>query len=680
VSGQTGGGILGFPGVVAEGEFEAAITEPFLAGSRLFYSATNRSAFSVPSPGIGYIQTSLVVNLFITLTEPMMFSELSTGDFGVINIETVSGQPGGITGNMLGAGLYNIFIPFIGLAGNRPGDQALQDLAGTYTLDLLPDCGTSDQLLAGGAAGGGAGDQFGVSVASSGDTLVVGALNETVSGADRGAAYVYVRSGSGWVQQARLLAADGAAGDAFGTSVAIDGNTIVVGAANDDVGASVDQGSAYIFVRSGTTWTQQAKLTANDGVAVDVFGVSVAVSGETAVVGAYVDDVGAVANQGSAYVFVRSGTNWTQQRKLLASNGAANDGFGVSVAIDGNTALVGAYIRDVPGGAGSDEGSTYVFVRSGTTWSEQAQLTALDSDLFGVSVALDGETAIIGSWADDIAANNAQGSAYVFTRSGTSWTQEARLTASDGMGEDRFGIAVGLSGNTAVVGAYLDDGPSLDRGAAYVFARSGTAWQQEWRLTAHNGVAGDNFGVAVALSGGTAVVGACLDDATGHDSGSAWTFELTTDGCLPGVSVQPQPAGACEGQTETFTVTASGSGPHAYQWRKDAVAINTAAHPSAATATLAVTVMEASAAGLYDCVVTNPFGSRISVAASLAVSSSDFDGDGDIGTDLDIEAFVACLGGSCCTTCGSADFDGDGDSGTDLDIEAFFRVLGGGSC
>src|SRR5206468_3053516 len=161
----------------------------------------------------------------------------------------------------------------------------------------------------------------------------------------------------------------------------------------DDVGANADQGSAYVFVRNVTTWTQQAQLTASDGAVSDAFGWSVAISGDTAVVGAFVDDVGANVDQGSAYVFVRSGTTWTQQAQLTASDGAVSDAFGWSVAISGDTAVVAAFVDDV--GANVDQGSAYVFVRSGTTWTQQAQLTALDgaaNDDFGYSAAISGDT------------------------------------------------------------------------------------------------------------------------------------------------------------------------------------------------------------------------------------------------------------------------------------------------
>ena len=188
----------------------------------------------------------------------------------------------------------------------------------------------------------------------------------------------------------------------------------MLGAYRDDVGARADQGSAYVFTRSGTVWTQQAKLTAADGTANDSFGISVAISGDTALVGAYTDDVGGNILQGSAYIFTRSGTNWTQQQKLTASDGAANDRFGFSVALSGGTALVGAWLDDV--GANANQGSAYVFKRLGTLWTEQQRLTASDgeaSDTFGYSVVLSGDTAIIGTAFDDVGANNAQGSAYI---------------------------------------------------------------------------------------------------------------------------------------------------------------------------------------------------------------------------------------------------------------------------
>jgi len=382
------------------------------------------------------------------------------------------------------------------------------------------------------ASDGAAEDYFGVSVALSGDTALVGAYGDDVgANSNQGSAYVFTRSGTTWTQQGKLTASDGAADDLFGYSVALSGDTALVGAVLDDVGVNIDQGSAYVFTRSGTTWTQQGKLTASDGTDEDRFGYSVALSGDTALVGAWRDDVGANYDQGSAYVFTRSGTTWTPQGKLTASDGEAGDIFGNSVALSGDTALVGAEYDHV--GANSDQGSVYVFTRSGTTWTQQGKLTASDGaagDYFGISVALSGDTALVGAYLDNVGANMWQGSAYVFTRSGTTWTQQGKLTASDGAAEDRFGISVALSGDTALVGAYLDDvGANIYQGSAYVFTRSGATWTQQGKLTASDGAADELFGVSVALSGDTALVGADSDTVGANsDQGSAYFYDIIT--------------------------------------------------------------------------------------------------------------------------------------------------------
>jgi hypothetical protein len=371
---------------------------------------------------------------------------------------------------------------------------------------------------------GAAEDQFGQAVAIDGDTMIVGADRDDVGAiVDQGSASIYRWTGSGWVFEATLTATGGAAGDQFGYSVAISGDTAIVGAAVDDVGANNNQGSAYVFTRSGTTWTQQAQLIAVDGAFNDRFGISVALSGNTAIVGAYGDNNG----QGSAYVFTRSGTTWTQQAQLTAAGGANGDQFGVSVTLSGDTAIVGAYFDDV--GANSNQGSAYVFTRTGTIWAQQAQLTAAGgavNDLFGISVAISGDTALVGAYVDDVGANTDQGSAYVFTRSGTTWTQQAQLNAAGGAATDRFGFSVAISGDTAVVGAYNDDvGANTDQGSGYVFTRSGSTWTQQAQFTATDGAALDNFGISVAVSGDTAVVGAYADDVSANAyQGSAWVF------------------------------------------------------------------------------------------------------------------------------------------------------------
>ena len=274
-------------------------------------------------------------------------------------------------------------------------------------------------------------------------------------------------------------ASDGASFDGFGYSVALDGDTALVGAYAADVNGNFDQGAAYVFVRQGASWSQQQKLVASDGVQGDFFGYSVALDGDTALIGAAQANVNGNFDQGAAYVFVREGASWSQQQKLVASDGVADDRFGRSVALDGDTALIGADQADVNGNF--YQGAAYVFVRQGASWSQQQKLVASDGaqgDRFGWSVALDGETALVGASLADVGGNASQGTAYVFVREGASWSQQQKLVASDGAARDRFGWSVALDGETALVGAYwADAGGNANQGAAYVFLREGASWE-----------------------------------------------------------------------------------------------------------------------------------------------------------------------------------------------------------
>lgn len=378
------------------------------------------------------------------------------------------------------------------------------------------------------ASDGAMNDNFGCSVSIYGDTALIGAYHDgTAAGAAAGSAYVITRSGSSWTQQAKLTALDGAVSDKFGYSVSISGDTALIGVIQDDNAAGVATGCAYVFSRSGAVWSSQAKLTASDGASNDNFGCSVSISEDTALVGSDQDDTPAGSDAGSAYVFTRSGTSWTQQAKLIASDGAVTDYFGRSVSVYGDTALVGAPNDNTT--VGTDTGSAYVFTRSGTSWTQQAQLAASDagaSDYFGCSVSLFGDTALIGAYQDDIATIADAGSAYVFIRSGSSWSQQTKLTASDRAVYDYFGRSVSLSGDTALVGADQDDiAAGVDAGSAYVFIRSGSSWSQQAKLTASDGASSDYFGRSVSLFGDTALVGAPFDNTVaGTDAGSAYVF------------------------------------------------------------------------------------------------------------------------------------------------------------
>ena len=428
------------------------------------------------------------------------------------------------------------------------------------------------------ASNTGASDQFGAAVAVSGDTVVVGAPREHGAA---GAAYVFVRSGGAWSQQAYLKASNTGAGDGFGSSVAISGDTVVVGAPGEDSQATgvngkqsdntaPSAGAGYVFVRSGTIWSQQAYLKASNTGASDGFGSSVAISGGTVVVGAPGESSQATGvngdqgnnlalEAGAAYVFVRNSTTWSQQIYLKASNAEARDQFGAAVAISGDAVVVGAPYEDSDAtGVNGDQSSTgspdagagYVFVRNSTTWSEQAYLKASNTgvlDHFGWSVAISGDTLVVGAPNQD----GYSGAGYVFVRNGGSWSQQAYLKASNTGAGDQFGWSVAISGDRVVAGAPYEsshatgingdptDNSSAWSGAGYVFVRSGTVWSQQAYLKASNTGAGDQFGWSVALSGDTVAVGALYEassaagvngdqsDNTAPQAGAVYVFATT---------------------------------------------------------------------------------------------------------------------------------------------------------
>ena len=383
----------------------------------------------------------------------------------------------------------------------------------------MGDVWTQEQKLL--PSEGAANDQLGGIVVVDGDTALVGVPFDDDNGVDSGCAYVFTRSGTTWTQQATLLPSDGAAGDQFGYCLSLKGDTVVIGAIHDDDNGA-DSGSAYVFTRTGTTWTQQQKLLASDGAAGDQFGFYVSLDGNTCLISANWDDDNG-NDSGSVYVFVRDGTTWTQQAKLLASDGQAGDRFAVG-SLSGDTAVIGAYYDD---DNGIDSGSAYVFTRTGTTWTQQAKLLPSDGaagDNFGWNTAIDGNTALIAAWKDDDNGVDS-GSAYVFTRTGTTWTQQAKLLPSDGAAGDLFsGYSFSVSGNTTIIGSPGDDDKGTYSGSAYVFTRTVTTWTQQQKLLASDGAGGDQFGASTCVDGDTAVIAAPYDDDSGLNSGSAYVF------------------------------------------------------------------------------------------------------------------------------------------------------------
>lgn len=442
------------------------------------------------------------------------------------------------------------------------------------------------------------GSLFGRGVALSQDTLVVSASDD-----NKGAVYVFVRGDDGWREQARLTADNAGAGDHFGNSLAIDGDTLVVGAPLEDGSGAIpsdealmDSGAAYVFVRSAGTWSQQAYLKAPHPSASDGFGLSVAIAGDTLVIGSPNEDSAAnvidgdqsdetAADSGAGYVFVRSASSWSMQAYLKPANNGAGDGFGGDVAISGDTIAISAPLEDsshgginpTPDEAAQDSGAVYVFTRSGSQWSEQAYLKAdhpggpdqlsgqgdnfgWGQGLTGNGLAIWGDTLAIGAPNEDSSASGiggdptddskiASGAVYVFVRDNGVWSEQAYIKASHPGGGDGFGVSVALWSDRLVVGAHFEssdaarvNGDQTSRaansaGAAYVFERNAGAWTQRWYLKSNQPDAWDLFGTSVAVTGHTIAVGATQEDGavTGVDAtpgnenapeaGAAYLFE-----------------------------------------------------------------------------------------------------------------------------------------------------------
>ncbi|MCA8911334.1 MAG: cadherin-like domain-containing protein [Planctomycetes bacterium] len=382
-----------------------------------------------------------------------------------------------------------------------------------------------------GASDAASGDNLGRAIDIDGDTMITGAeFDDHAGGQDAGSAYIFVRNGITWTQQAKLIPSDSQPFDQCGCSVAIDGDTAVVGLEDPNFKAS---GAAYVFVRNGTSWTQQAKLTTTTSTGSDFYGFRVAIDGDTIAVSAYQEGTATLTNSGAVYVFVRNGTTWSEQARLTASDAADFDGFGWSVAVSGDTLVAGAIGDDHSGY--SDAGSAYVFTRSGTSWTEQAKLTANDArdfDGLGYAADVDGDTVVIGcpdGAYSSTAVTEQSGSAYVFHRVGSSWSQQGRVVASDHADGDRFGYDVGVSGDVICVGSPYDTHNSINAaGSAYFYIRSSGSWGDEHKVIASDYSAGaGRFGWAARISGDTAAVGRLQADyGSVTNSGAAYTFVL----------------------------------------------------------------------------------------------------------------------------------------------------------
>lgn len=372
------------------------------------------------------------------------------------------------------------------------------------------------------------GSWFGYSVAISGDYAIVGAYRHREDFVLVGAVFIYHKTAENtWDEGTMIIAEEGEADDAFGYSVAISGDYAVAGAYQED-GLFVDTGAVYVYHRTGlNSWDSVTKITAYDAQAYDEFGSSVSISGDYIIVGNPNDDI-VPSNSGSAYIYRRTDENaWDDVKKIWPTDSENNNGFGISVSIDSDYAVVGANLDN---DNGIRSGSAYVFHRTALNdWDGGVKILASDGavdDRFGSSVSISGDYAAVGSSLDDDNGTDS-GSAYIFHRTGINiWDDGTRLLASDGAAGDGFGSSVAVSGDYAFIGAYMDDDKGADSGSSYLFHRTGVnGWDTGTMVIDSDGADGDNYGCSFAVSGDYAVTGAYKDDELNGDVGSVTIFQ-----------------------------------------------------------------------------------------------------------------------------------------------------------
>ena len=362
------------------------------------------------------------------------------------------------------------------------------------------------------------GDKLGSSVSMSGDYAIVGAIGDMIGGNSvQGSAYIFKRNGATWIQEAKLTASDGAAYDNFGYCVSISGDYAIVGVPDKDAG----QGAVYVYKRTGTIWNQQAKISAVDGASGDNFGKSICISGDDIIIGSPDHDPNFTSNSGAAYIFRRNLNTWSQQAKLSLTNIQQFDFFGHSVGISGDFAIISALRSYL------DPPTTYIFKRTGTTWSQTAALVVPTSPTIlpaGNTVLVSGDYALVNNIVYNIDPNiPPQYQVYAFKRNntGSAWAFESELVPNDISTRNGFGVSLSLSGDVAVVGA---SGANGGQGAAYIYKHIGSIWKLESTIVASD-AHGDAFGYAVSISSNNIIVGAPFDDeGLNYDQGAVYFF------------------------------------------------------------------------------------------------------------------------------------------------------------
>lgn len=398
------------------------------------------------------------------------------------------------------------------LAGLMPVSNASADLRAILEKKLTPDDG---------AAWG----RSGTSVAVSGIYAVFGAPGSYYQAGGAGVAYVFKRENGVWTQQQKLTSPDPGPGNAFGSAVAISDDTIIVGAdmhRDENSGQYCSRGAAYIFKLEQGIWSLTTSLTIPLEDNFDLFGLSVAVSGNHAAVSAPYTGCGPGKNRGAVYMYKREGKTWAQHQILTVNDGTVYDTFGRSVSVSGDYMAAGFE-------EGSFTGSVYVYKYDGAAWVQQAKLGPPDgtvSDEFGLSVAISGNHIIAGAYGDSESGYDS-GAAYMFKLENGAWTEQAKLTASDPVKSDNFGFSVAIDGNTAAVGTRRSlDGDIDAPNFVYIYRLENGTWKERAKLYATDNPGDSNYGTSVAVSGSQALVGAKRDNVNGKESGAVYVYEL----------------------------------------------------------------------------------------------------------------------------------------------------------
>lgn len=541
-------------------------------------------------------------------------------------------------GASVGLGVDRVVI------GEPQDDQAGSNAGAVHTFFLSP---LPSSMYT--ASDGASSDAFGTAVACDGETMIAGSPGRTgAQGSDVGAAYVFRRSGGGWSEEAVLLAADGGRNSRMGEAVGLSDGLAIIGAPLHSMGGNNREGAAYVFARSGSTWTQESRLTAADAARDDQFGASVAIEGDVAVVGAPGDDFPGANDRGSAYVFGRIEGEWVPVAKLVAPDGAPNDWLGSAVAVHGDKIALGAPGDSHPGASGA--GSVYVFRLIDGAWELEVKLIASNAasgDRFGAALSFFGTELMVGADQKRVAGVSDAGAAYIFVHDGV-WLEQAMLSSSPPQSNASLGRAVYLGDGFALAGAWFDESTGSNTGAIYRFDRNGEVWTQRVRTVPVNAGSGDRFGYAVAGHGRLAFVGAPFD-AVGSLSRSGSVYEVDM---IPAPSIVAPPIRAvvCPRGETGFEVVAEGAGSLTYQWRRnganlsDGVTSHGSVITGSGTPLLLIENAAPQDAGGYSCEISNACGAIVSASAPLVYCVVEFNCDGQIDffDYLDfVEAFAA---------------------------------------